>query len=120
MSAFAHVKLANYRRYPESEMSATMGHSARHDRPADKQYLSGPSASDPEPCLSCSKTAKCATGFACHRLGEWVVSGRDKAELSRVPERGRFVRMFLGEVAGLTNVCQNPDVWGIDNELIPK
>jgi hypothetical protein len=101
MSAFAHVKLANYRRYPESEMAATMGHSARHDRPADKQYLSGPSASDPEPCLSCSKTAKCATGYACHRFVEWVRSGRDRVELSRVPMNENFARLYVESDPGV-------------------
>lgn len=62
-------------------------------RPTTNTYPA-PYASDPETCLSCRKTAKCATGFACHRFGEWVSTGRDEAELSRVPERGRFVRHF--------------------------
>jgi hypothetical protein len=71
--------------------------------------LPSPIASDPEPCLSCRNTAKCATGYACHRFMEWSITGRDKKELSRVPERGRYVRLFSEPKLGSPEAAYRAD-----------
>ncbi len=51
--------------------------------------------SDPEPCWNCRNVAKCATAYACNQFMQWTISGRDKKELLRVPERGRYARLLL-------------------------
>jgi hypothetical protein len=62
--------------------------------------LKGGLVEDAAPCDGCELAPKCATGFACQRFAEWVRSGRDKEALSRVPNRGNFVRMFLEPKSG--------------------
>lgn len=49
---------------------------------------------DPEPCLGCKNRAKCETGFACDRFAQWVHTGRDDRELSPVPMRRIFEKLF--------------------------
>jgi hypothetical protein len=49
---------------------------------------------DPEPCIGCKHRARCETGFACDRFAQWVDAGRVDRELSPVPMRSIFERLF--------------------------
>lgn len=61
---------------------------------AAKRHRGAPS-DDPAPCEGCKHTQKCATGYACRRFAEWVRTGRECHELSRVPLRVYFARLYV-------------------------
>jgi hypothetical protein len=82
---------------------ATMGAARMRHRTngeSHRQRLKGATVEDAAPCEACDLAPKCATGYACHRFSEWTNTGRDKSELSRVPEHGRYVRLFSEQNCG--------------------
>lgn len=76
---------------------------------------------DPEPCLGCKHRAKCETGYACDRFSHWADTGRVNRDLSPVPMRSVYARMFAddepkqGSIAGVLagpSFGSRPEIYG--------